>query len=329
MTKIGFFVLFVLIYLLYHLVILAKVWKNSFVFYLFLAWALYTLLYFFVLRFLYEDVSRITLFALSLLAYFWLFFSFILFFTVIFLPFRYAFFVSVLLLVYGFYEAHNPKVKRIRLLDDRVPKKVKIVYFSDLHLSHTMAKKLLYKLIDVIADEKPDLVISGGDFFDFYVDENNSYISSFCSVDALKIGVLGNHEYYLGYSFSTKLYEKAGIRLLRDDCVFLGEFNMAVCGIDEFTKDFTVDSFENAYKVLVKHRPEKKLLGKGDLVLFGHTHKGQIFPFSIFTTLYYGKLSYGLIKYGSSYSYTTSGLGNWGLPIRIGAPPEVVIIEIN
>ncbi|MCX5718823.1 MAG: metallophosphoesterase, partial [Nitrospirae bacterium] len=80
------------------------------------------------------------------------------------------------------------------------------------------------------------------------------------------------------------------------------------------------------------HRPivDKDALGLFDLQLSGHVHKGQIFPFSLITRLYYryttdsGKLR----LLDNSYLYVSRGSGTWGPPIRFLSPPEVTVIEL-
>jgi len=82
--------------------------------------------------------------------------------------------------------------------------------------------------------------------------------------------------------------------------------------------------------ILLKHRPivSKDALGAFDLQLSGHTHAGQILPFSLITRLYfpYHRGLYHLQK--GSALYVSRGTGTWGPPIRIGSDPEVTIIDV-
>ena len=65
-----------------------------------------------------------------------------------------------------------------------------------------------------------------------------------------------------------------------------------------------------------------------DLVLSGHTHSGQIFPFNHIVRLFY-KPSSGLHKYNNTYQYITSGTGTWGPRMRLGSRSEIVLLEIR
>jgi predicted MPP superfamily phosphohydrolase len=69
-------------------------------------------------------------------------------------------------------------------------------------------------------------------------------------------------------------------------------------------------------------------VGLFDLQLSGHTHRGQIFPFSLFVALMY-PLFNGTHDMGEgSVLHTSRGTGTWGPPIRVLAPPEITVIEI-
>ncbi len=84
------------------------------------------------------------------------------------------------------------------------------------------------------------------------------------------------------------------------------------------------------FTLLLKHRPllDKEALGLFDFQLSGHVHKGQIFPFSIATWLYY-PIDSGIRKLpGNAYLYVSRGSGTWGPPIRFLAPPEVTVIDL-
>ena len=84
------------------------------------------------------------------------------------------------------------------------------------------------------------------------------------------------------------------------------------------------------FTLLLKHQPyiDQASLGLFDLQLSGHTHKGQMFPFTWLTRLSYPLNAgrYDLDK--GSVLYVNRGTGTWGPPIRFLAPPEVTVIEL-
>ena len=83
--------------------------------------------------------------------------------------------------------------------------------------------------------------------------------------------------------------------------------------------------------ILLKHKPtlhstlEKYPI---DLVVSGHTHSGQMWPFSLVTYFVYGKYVYGQVIQNGLTAITTSGVGSWGPPQRVGTRSEIVVIEI-
>jgi len=65
------------------------------------------------------------------------------------------------------------------------------------------------------------------------------------------------------------------------------------------------------------------------LQLSGHTHGGQVFPFSWITRRAFGKFTYGLQRFGALQVITSSGVGTWGPPMRVGTHHEVVLITFQ
>ena len=84
------------------------------------------------------------------------------------------------------------------------------------------------------------------------------------------------------------------------------------------------------FTLLLKHRPdvEKDSAGLFDLQLSGHVHKGQVFPFRLFTRLFYPMYAGFYELSTGSHLYVSRGTGTWGPPIRFLAPPEVTLIEL-
>jgi predicted MPP superfamily phosphohydrolase len=84
--------------------------------------------------------------------------------------------------------------------------------------------------------------------------------------------------------------------------------------------------------ILLSHAPSRLPIAEQAgvcLQLSGHTHGGQLFPFTWFTRRAFGKFTYGLQRYGSLQVYTSSGAGTWGPPMRIGTHPEVVLLRFE
>ena len=156
-----------------------------------------------------------------------------------------------------------------------------------------------------------------------------------------KFAITGNHEYYAGLDQALQFTEKAGFKILRGEALNV-ENIINIAGVDdpqakafshykEVSEKALLSGLPREYfTLLLKHRPfvDKDSIGLFDLQLSGHVHRGQIFPFSIVTGLYY-KTQSGLNNLpGNSMLYVSRGSGTWGPPIRFLSPPEITVIDL-
>jgi predicted MPP superfamily phosphohydrolase len=156
-----------------------------------------------------------------------------------------------------------------------------------------------------------------------------------------KYGVTGNHEFYAGLDQSIRFTEQAGFTMLRGERIDIGDF-LTIAGVDDSQarsfglfsgrseSDLLGDLPDNRFVLLLKHRPllDEDSRGLFDLQLSGHVHRGQIFPFSIITGLYY-ETQAGLATFSDGSSlYVSRGAGTWGPPVRFLSPPEVTVIDL-
>ena len=153
-------------------------------------------------------------------------------------------------------------------------------------------------------------------------------------------GVLGNHEYYMGYQNSVNFYKQAGITLLQNQTLTLPN-GLQIVGVNDIkTVSVTPEQLDKLLKqtdpqkprILLSHQPlltDIVAQHRIPLMLSGHTHAGQIFPFNLLVKLFYPYI-HGLyeIQTGSKL-YVTSGMFYWGIPLRLFAPAEIPIVHIN
>jgi len=254
--------------------------------------------------------------------------------------------LSVGITIFGFFEALNIKTERVIIRTDTITQKIgrlKIVQISDVHLGLIVGKHRLQSIVEQIKAEKPDILVSTGDLVDGQMNNLSGLAGMIREIPTKygKYAVMGNHEFYAGLQEALKVTTDAGFRVLRGEGLNIpGVINIA--GVDDPAgKRFGLESnvSEKAllsklprknFTLLLKHRPwlseaEVRLF---DLQLSGHTHKGQIFPFSLIVKLFYPNFS-GLISLdNNSYLYVSRGTGTWGPPVRFLAPPEVTVIEL-
>ena len=150
---------------------------------------------------------------------------------------------------------------------------------------------------------------------------------------------LGNHDAGAGYEGMLEFLDKAQIHLLEDEEVLIGQKIILagrkdsgpIGGQGEKRKALEdMPDAEKYPKIVLDHRPENiEEYGKDtDLILCGHTHQGQMFPFNLVTGAVL-KANYGYYRQGQEgpQAIVTSGAGTWGPPMRVGTDNEIVVIQ--
>ena len=214
----------------------------------------------------------------------------------------------------------------------------KIVMVSDLHLGYHNRRAELDRWIDLINEEKPDLVLIAGDIVDMSLRPltEEQMAQSFRRLTAPVYACLGNHEYFSRSPGVKQFYDDAGIHLLRDTAVVVGD--LCLIGRDDRTNrlrkplaDIMAQADTTRYTILIDHQPyhleEAEQCGI-DFQFSGHTHYGQIWPISWITDATY-ECAFGPWQRGNTRYYISSGLGIWGGKYRIGTRSEYVVAEIG
>ncbi|MEA3358675.1 MAG: metallophosphoesterase [Thermodesulfobacteriota bacterium] len=262
----------------------------------------------------------------------------------------FAFFAALLptlaITVLGYYEARSIRTETVVIRSPKIPEEIgtiTIAQISDVHLGLIVRHERLNGILNAVKRENPDILVSTGDLVDGQIDNLTGLAELLKAVNPSygKFAITGNHEFYAGLDQSLRFLESAGFTVLRGETRDAAGV-ITVAGIDDPTgkyfgfykgvsEDFLLSQNSNErFVLLLKHIPsvKKEALGLFDLQLSGHTHKGQIFPFSLVTRLFFPNHS-GLIdlSHGSKL-YVSRGSGTWGPPIRFLSPPEVTIIKL-
>ena len=254
---------------------------------------------------------------------------------------------TVVASIYGFLESRWVRVKYLKVQSPKLPfaedQPFRMVQISDVHLGGGTLPGQLKGVIEKIRKLNPVLLVSSGDLFDTDLKHLGRYVDQLKSLQppAGKLAVSGNHEVYAGLEEANVLTRESGFQILESEAVQVSE-NFYVAGVDDpealgetATESAETEAFSQipseAFVVLLKHRPHisKTKLNEFDLQLSGHTHGGQIFPFIFFTRLQY-KARHGLTKLAeTTYLYLSRGTGSWGPQIRVFAPPEITVFDIE
>lgn len=250
--------------------------------------------------------------------------------------------VAVFTNLYGVYEAKQIGVTRLDLInpDMKSPMDaIRIVQVSDVHYGLTMQPDRHQRLMELLRTLNPDIIVSTGDFLDRGAEHVGDYMDAWQALKPRlgKYAVTGNHEAIAGLPRSLALLERAGFHVLRGERVNFGDFQLV--GLDDPLTDqsenlhFSPDDLigQAGISILLNHRPgwPSQLDARFDLVLSGHTHGGQIFPFGLLIYLVHGHLSGLSSTPWGGWNYISRGVGTWGPPVRILAPPEVVLLVMG
>jgi len=214
-----------------------------------------------------------------------------------------------------------------------------LVQLTDIHVGRTIKREFIEKLVDRTNELEPDMVVITGDLVDLPIAEIEYDLYPLKDLKAPTYFILGNHEYFHGVGEAIAYIRELGIRPLLNEHVVIGEgdkcFNLV--GINDVigarTGLYPPDT-QAAYKgidqdkacIVLAHQPRmitEMDNYRCDLMLSGHTHGGQIFPFGLLVMAAQPYLA-GLHAHDTDRQiFVSRGTGYWGPPLRFLAPSEI------
>lgn len=237
-----------------------------------------------------------------------------------------------------------PEIQSVDIHLAKLDRDLKIAMLTDIHLGKNLHKDFLDKLIVEVNLQKPDMVVIVGDLVDTNPKELQNYISRLNDLKSTygTFYALGNHEYYHGVDEVLNLLkEYTNMKILLNQNLDLGFINIAglgdLAGLSKglYAPDLArvkVDLNTSKASILLAHQPKTALLynlSDFDLILSGHTHGGQIFPFMFLVKLHQGFIR-GLYDLGENTKlFVSSGAGFWGPSLRVFAPNEIAILNLK
>lgn len=255
--------------------------------------------------------------------------------------------IAVLLSLVGAVQGLRPPV--VRHLDVRLPglppdaDGLRVVQLSDMHLGPLLGETWLRSIVDRVGALRPDLVLVTGDL----VDSDSAHVEDM--LPELRrlhaplgvFAVTGNHEFYAGLDRSVKLLLDAGFEVLRDRHVEVRP-GLVLAGVDDLVTRHHFGLRNGALvtalagrpagaTILLSHSPlladQAAEMGVG-LMLSGHTHNGQIWPFNYLVRLQF-RLMGGLYRVGPMQVLVSRGTGTWGPRMRLWRPGEIWMLTLR
>ena len=241
--------------------------------------------------------------------------------------------VFVFVCVRSLQNGQSIHVKKIQITSPKIKDHLNLIFISDVHLGSN-PRQHLERICREIQGLEYDYLLIGGDLFD-----STSFVAQdltpLKAIEKPILFVTGNHEYYVR-SHEDKLADLTNYNMtvLNNESVQFDRLN--IIGVSDNQSPKTQSEIarglviQDAFNLLLVHQPSiwETIPENTDLMLSGHTHNGQIFPFNFLVRLQF-KTVYGLYKRLNSTLYVSSGSGTWGPRMRLGTKNEIVQISLS
>jgi len=249
--------------------------------------------------------------------------------------------LALLMSFYGLINAQRIRERRVTVALYNLPSSWQgrtALLISDLHLGNVNAAGFARRVAAIARRLNPSIVFVAGDLYDGsktdparvaapLFDLSPPFGLYFCG---------GNHEDFGDSANFSATIQRGGIHVLHNERVVVDGLQVIGVSYADSTYPAHLRTFLESLhldagpaSVLLNHVPHRLPIVEQtgvSLQLSGHTHGGQLFPFTLFVRWAYGEFTYGLHRFGKLQVLTSSGAGTWGPPMRVGSDPEVVLI---
>jgi uncharacterized protein len=202
---------------------------------------------------------------------------------------------------------------------------IRVMHISDLHLGRHRGQEDLERIVQLTNQEAPDLILITGDLVDSDAALTPKVLSHLTSFHAPTFYVPGNHETYLNFDQAMKQIRAQGVRVLLNEVVMVN--GIQIVGLDYLgTGDFQ----SGIATICLHHSPIEAECAKDsgvDLMVAGHTHGGQIFPFTVLADVI-NKFNNGLYELDGMQIFVSQGAGTFFARMRLGSANQVDLLRL-
>ena len=245
------------------------------------------------------------------------------------------------------YNAKTIELEEVDVKIKNLKQEYKIVQLSDIHIGGLIDKEFIKTLVKRVNVLKPDVVVITGDLVDTKLEFATAALDELKNLES-NFGtffIVGNHEYFHGVEPIISYVNNLNITVLENENIYIGEKNKGfyLAGVydmfgfryGDFEPDINsaLENTTNHPTVLLAHQPryinELENTKEIDLILCGHTHGGQIFPFNFLVKLQQPYVKGLNIHNQHTQVYVNKGTGFWGPPMRLGASSEITLLKLQ
>lgn len=259
--------------------------------------------------------------------------------------FRLAALYTVVVTVYSYFEARDIRTEHLTVRSAKLPaglQRLRVVQISDVHLGLVVREGLLRRIVTIVRAAGPDILVSTGDLVDGQLNNLTNLAAPLAELRPRygMYAVTGNHEYYAGPEQAFEFTRRAGFRLLHGEAAAVA--GITIAGVDDPVavrlglapadqeQRLMATLPRDRFTLLLKHRPSLDTPPSPfDLMLSGHVHGGQLFPFWLVVRLSYPLMNGVHHLANGALLAVSRGTGTWGPPLRFLAPPEITIIDLQ
>jgi predicted MPP superfamily phosphohydrolase len=252
--------------------------------------------------------------------------------------------IALLTTGYGLIHATRLRISRVTVQLPHLPEAWQgrtAALITDLHLGPLSGPAFLCRVIARLRSLRPDIVFISGDMFDGPTIGLDRLVAPWREFSTPRgiFYVTGNHDEFAERSIYLEAVKRTGIRVLNNEKIILD--GLQIVGVHDSEAENPAELREILRRIqmdrlhpsiLLAHRPVNLSVAEEEgisLQLSGHTHGGQIWPWNLLVSRIYGRFAYGLGRLGKMLVYTSSGVGTWGPPLRVGTKSEIVLIRLE
>jgi uncharacterized protein len=253
----------------------------------------------------------------------------------------------IAVVVFGIIGLINARIIRVRRVSIQLPnlpdswRGRTALLLTDLHLGDVNGVRFARRIARMARALNPAIIFIAGDLYDGLADIPLKLAQPIIDLTP-PLGIFfvtGNHEQFGGTARYTDELQYSPVNVIDDRSVFVDGLRIIGVSYQRSTSPITLRSFLESLhldpaqpSILLNHVPHRLPIVADcgvSLQLSGHTHSGQIFPFTFIARRAFGQFTHGLAHLGKLQVFTSSGAGTWGPPMRLGSSSEVVLITFS